>query len=65
MSLLGELTERGLFEECTDRAGLADLLATAAPVSAYAGYDPTQSSLHIGNLVPTIMLKRLQLAGSV
>ena len=63
MSLLDELTERGLVEECTDRVGLADLLATAGPVSAYAGYDPTQPSLHIGNLVPTIMLKRLQLAG--
>ena len=63
MSLLDELTERGLFEECTDRAGLLDLFAKSAPVSAYAGYDPTQSSLHVGNLVPTIMLKRLQLAG--
>ena len=38
-------------------------LPTAAPVSAYAGYDPTSSSLHVGNLVPTILLKRLQLAG--
>jgi len=63
MSLLDELTERGLFEECTDRAGLEDLFARSAPVSAYAGYDPSQSSLHVGNLVPTIMLKRLQLAG--
>ena len=29
----------------------------------YAGYDPTSASLHVGNLVPTILLKRLQLAG--
>jgi tyrosyl-tRNA synthetase len=32
-------------------------------VPLYAGYDPTSSSLHVGNLVPTIMLKRFQLAG--
>src|SRR6266436_3979406 len=62
-SILDELEARGLFAECTDRAGLADLLATHAPVAAYAGYDPTSSSLHVGNLVPTILLKRLQLAG--
>jgi tyrosyl-tRNA synthetase len=63
MTLLDELDTRGLFANCTDRAGLAELLATQAPVSAYAGYDPTSSSLHVGNLVPTILLKRLQLAG--
>jgi tyrosyl-tRNA synthetase len=63
MSLLDELTERGLFEECTDRVGLGELLANSAPVSVYAGFDPSISSLHVGNLVPTIMLKRLQLAG--
>ncbi|NVB79918.1 MAG: tyrosine--tRNA ligase, partial [Kofleriaceae bacterium] len=63
MSILDELEARGLFANCTDRAGLAGLLATTAPVSIYAGYDPTASSLHVGNLVPTIMLKRMQLAG--
>src|SRR5436190_7469832 len=63
MSILDELDARGLFASCTDRAGLGELLATQAPISAYAGYDPTSSSLHVGNLVPTILLKRLQLAG--
>src|SRR5690349_4984315 len=63
MSLLDELSARGLLADCTDRAGLADLLAKEAPITAYAGYDPTSSSLHVGNLVPTILLKRLQLAG--
>src|SRR5579862_4192623 len=63
MAILDELEARGLFASCTDRAELAALLATQAPVSAYAGYDPTSSSLHVGNLVPTILLKRLQLAG--
>src|SRR5258706_14970663 len=63
MSILDELEARGLFAECTDRAGLTDVLATHAPVAVYAGYDPTASSLHVGHLVPTILLKRLQLAG--
>ncbi len=63
MSILDELEARGLFANCTDRAGLAELLAKEGPVSAYAGYDPTSASLHVGNLVPTILLKRLQLAG--
>jgi tyrosyl-tRNA synthetase len=63
MPILDELEARGLFANCTDRAGLAELLAKNAPVSIYAGYDPTASSLHVGNLVPTILLKRLQLAG--
>jgi tyrosyl-tRNA synthetase len=62
-AFLDELDARGLFANCTDRAGLAELLTKEAPISAYAGYDPTSSSLHVGNLVPTIMLKRLQLAG--
>jgi tyrosyl-tRNA synthetase len=63
MSIVDELEARGLYANCTDRAGLAELLAKEAPVSAYAGYDPTAPSLHVGNLVPTILLKRLQLAG--
>ena len=63
MSIVDELKARGLYAECTDREGLTELLSKEAPVSAYAGYDPTAPSLHIGNLVPTILLKRLQLAG--
>ena len=46
----------------TDRAGLGALLAKE-PIGVYAGYDPTSASLHVGNLVPTILLKRFQLAG--
>ncbi|HEY1548300.1 MAG TPA: tyrosine--tRNA ligase [Kofleriaceae bacterium] len=63
MLLLDELDARGLLANCTDRAGLAELLASHAPIAAYAGYDPTAPSLHVGNLVPSILLKRLQLAG--
>jgi tyrosyl-tRNA synthetase len=63
MAILDELSARGLFADCTDRNGLADLMTNHAPVSAYAGYDPTAASLHVGHLVPTILLKRLQMAG--
>ncbi|HEY4240343.1 MAG TPA: tyrosine--tRNA ligase [Kofleriaceae bacterium] len=61
-AFLDDLHARGLLADVTDREGLAALLA-GGTVSAYAGYDPTSASLHIGNLVPTILLKRLQDAG--
>ena len=48
--------------EVTHKDELAKLLASQS-ITLYAGYDPTSSSLHIGNLVPTILLKRFQLAG--
>src|SRR5262249_1776114 len=62
MPILDDLDARGLVADVTDREGLADLLASQI-VPVYAGYDPTSPSLHVGNLVPTIMLKRFQLAG--
>ncbi|HEY5935315.1 MAG TPA: tyrosine--tRNA ligase [Kofleriaceae bacterium] len=62
MSLLDELETRGLFADCTNRDELGKLLGSQV-VPVYAGYDPTSSSLHVGNLVPTILLKRFQLAG--
>ncbi|MBV8762368.1 MAG: tyrosine--tRNA ligase [Deltaproteobacteria bacterium] len=62
MQILDELAARGLLADVTDRAGLTDLLAKES-VTAYAGFDPTSSSLHVGSLVPVILLKRLQLAG--
>jgi tyrosyl-tRNA synthetase len=61
MELVDELDQRGLVAEVTDRDELAQLLAV--PVAVYAGYDPSSPSLHVGNLVPTILLKRFQLAG--
>jgi len=61
--MLDELAARGLFQECTDRNGLGELLAKSAPVSVYAGFDPTSPSLHVGSLVPVILLRRFQLAG--
>src|SRR3569832_2185620 len=61
--MLDELAARGLFQECTDRNGLGELLAKSAPVSVYAGFDPTSPSLHVGSLVPVILLRRFKLAG--
>ena len=62
MPILEDLDARGLIADVTDRQGLAALLASQV-VPVYAGYDPTSPSLHIGNLVPTILLRRFQLAG--
>ena len=62
MPILDELDARGLLADVTDRDGLAALLASEI-VTVYAGYDPTSPSLHIGNLIPTILLRRFQCAG--
>jgi tyrosyl-tRNA synthetase len=62
MLILDELDARGLLADVTDRDGLAALLASEI-VTVYAGYDPTSPSLHVGNLVPTILLRRFQCAG--
>ncbi|HTD84766.1 MAG TPA: tyrosine--tRNA ligase, partial [Gemmatimonadaceae bacterium] len=59
-SLLEELSWRGLVYQHTD--GLVDALATGE-VSAYAGFDPTASSLHLGHLVPVMGLAHLQRTG--
>jgi tyrosyl-tRNA synthetase len=59
-SLLDELSWRGMIYQHTD--GLADALATDS-VSAYAGFDPTADSLHVGHLVPVMGLAHLQRAG--
>jgi tyrosyl-tRNA synthetase len=59
-SLLDELSWRGMVYQHTD--GLSDALATDS-VSAYAGFDPTADSLHVGHLVPVMGLAHLQRAG--
>ncbi len=59
--LLDELTRRGLVAQNSDPAALASHLATSRTV--YCGFDPTAGSLHIGHLVPLLMLRRFQLAG--
>ncbi|MFM4963415.1 tyrosine--tRNA ligase [Aeromonas bivalvium] len=61
LHLLDELTQRGLVAQSSDPAALRDHLATARTL--YCGFDPTAGSLHIGHLVPLLMLRRFQLAG--
>ncbi|MCF3943298.1 tyrosine--tRNA ligase [Oceanobacillus alkalisoli] len=62
MNILEELEWRGLINQVTDREGLEELLNKQA-VTLYCGFDPTADSLHIGHLVPIVMLKRFQKAG--
>src|SRR5262245_53161035 len=62
MNILEELQWRGLVAVCTDAVDLTKRLA-ASPVTLYCGFDPTADSLHVGNLVPLLTLRRFQLAG--
>src|SRR5687768_9895766 len=58
--VLDELAWRGLLHQHTD--GLAGALASGS-TRAYCGFDPTASSMHVGNLVPVMGLMHLQRAG--
>ena len=62
MNIHEELMARGLVADCTDTTELLKRLA-AGPVTLYCGFDPTADSLHVGNLVPLLALRRFQLAG--
>ncbi len=62
MSIIEELTWRGAINQQTDEEGLKDLVASKS-ISLYCGVDPTADSLHIGHLIPFMVLKRFQLAG--
>ena len=59
---LRSLSERGLIHQITDAAGL-DARAQSGVISAYIGFDATADSLHIGNLVQIMLLRRMQQAG--
>ncbi len=61
-TLLDDLEARGLIHDTTDRAALAERLA-AGPVTVYVGFDPTADSLHVGNLIGLLTLRRFQDAG--
>lgn len=60
--LWDELTWRGLIHVSTDAEELRKLLA-GDPITYYCGFDPTAPSLHLGNLVQLLLMRRLQLAG--
>ena len=60
--LLSDLDARGLIHDSTDRAALIERL-NQGPIGVYVGFDPTADSLHAGNLLGQVMLRRFQLAG--
>jgi tyrosyl-tRNA synthetase len=62
MDLLADLEARGLLHTTTDRDALAARLA-AGPISLYYGCDPTADSLHVGNLIGLLVLRRFLDAG--
>lgn len=62
MNILEELQWRGLLADCTDREELTKRV-TSGPITLYCGFDPTADSLHVGNLVPLLGLRRFQLQG--
>jgi tyrosyl-tRNA synthetase len=62
MDIVEELRWRGLLADCTDFEELPKRL-TAGSMTLYCGFDPTADSLHVGNLVPLLALRRFQLAG--
>ncbi len=60
--LIADLEWRGLLAQTTDRDSLLKDLGTG-PVKFYIGFDPTAPSLHVGNLVVILVMRRFQLAG--
>lgn len=60
--IIDELTWRGAIHQQTDAEGLRQLMNEQS-IAVYCGIDPTADSMHVGHLLPFIMLKRFQLAG--
>ena len=61
-SVHDELVWRGLIHVSTDEQKLKEAL-DSGPITFYCGFDPTAPSLHLGNLVQLLVMRRLQLAG--
>lgn len=61
-NILDELAWRGLISQTTDEASLREAL-DAGPVTLYCGFDPTAPSLHVGNLMQILTVRRFQDAG--
>ena len=61
MNLIEDLRWRGLLAQSTDETALREALKK--PITLYVGFDPTAPSLHAGNLVVLLVLRRFQLAG--
>lgn len=62
MDFIEEFIARGFFHQATDLDGLKSLTSNKK-ISAYIGFDPTASSLHVGNLMQIMMLRLLQKHG--
>ncbi|MCY9807431.1 tyrosine--tRNA ligase [Lentilactobacillus senioris] len=62
MNILDDLKWRGAINQETDHDGLYELVNDKS-VGIYVGIDPTGDSMHIGHLIPFMILKRFQLAG--
>jgi tyrosyl-tRNA synthetase len=62
MNVFEDLAWRGLIADCTDTEELKKRLAKG-PTTLYCGFDPTADSLHVGNLVPLLTLRRFQQFG--
>ena len=62
MNIIDELTWRGAINQQTDAEGLKEYVENNK-ISLYCGVDPTGDSMHIGHLIPFMMLKRFQMFG--
>src|SRR5262249_35820399 len=62
VNLLDDLIARGLVHDSTDADALRARI-DAGPLTLYHGMDPSADSLHVGNLIGLVMLRRFQLAG--
>ncbi|MEC9395492.1 MAG: tyrosine--tRNA ligase [Actinomycetota bacterium] len=65
-AILDDLVARGLVQDSTDADALRarlDAGGEKGPITVYCGFDPTSDSLHIGHLVPLLLLRRFQDAG--
>jgi tyrosyl-tRNA synthetase len=63
VNILEELEWRGLIADRTEADPMIFAMKLASPVTLYCGFDPTANSLHVGNLVPLLVLRRFQLHG--
>lgn len=61
-AILSDLEERNVLAQVSDKSALLRHLSTNGRV-VYAGFDPSAPSLHVGNLVPLLTLRRFQMAG--
>ncbi|MFZ3373349.1 MAG: tyrosine--tRNA ligase, partial [Desulfitobacteriaceae bacterium] len=64
MNILDDLQNRGLLYQNTDKEALHNR-TTKDPITLYCGFDPTADSLHIGSLLPILVLRRFQQAGHI